>query len=86
MAVWNPGTNAGVAHYASPEELPAKKIWSWGVNADAMDWRRQLSDDSSAYVEIQAGLFRDQETYGFLQPLDQVSFTEYWMCCAIWAG
>ncbi|MBK6487685.1 MAG: DUF5107 domain-containing protein [Gemmatimonadetes bacterium] len=79
MAVWNPGTNAGVAHYASPEELPAKKIWSWGVNADAMDWRRQLSDDSSAYVEIQAGLFRDQETYGFLQPLDQVSFTEYWM-------
>jgi tetratricopeptide (TPR) repeat protein len=79
MGVWHPRTNAGVAHYAAPEELPAKKIWSWGVNADAMDWRRQLSDDSSAYVEIQAGLFRDQETYGFLQPQDSVSFTEYWM-------
>lgn len=79
MGVWHPRTNAGVAHYAAPDELPAKKIWSWGVNADAMDWRRQLSDDSSAYVEIQAGLFRDQETYGFLQPQDQVSFTEYWM-------
>lgn len=79
MGIWHPRTNAGVAHYASPEELPAKKIWSWGVDADALDWRRQLSDDSSAYVEIQAGLFRDQETYGFLQPQDQVSFYEYWM-------
>jgi len=79
MGIWHPRTNAGVAHYAPPEELPAKKIWSWGVDADALDWRRQLSDDSSAYVEIQAGLFRDQETYGFLQPQDQVSFHEYWM-------
>ncbi|HEX4933742.1 MAG TPA: DUF5107 domain-containing protein, partial [Gemmatimonadaceae bacterium] len=79
MGIWHPRTNAGVAHYAPPEELPAKKIWSWGVDADALDWRRQLSDDSSAYVEIQAGLFRDQETYGFLQPQDQVSFREYWM-------
>ncbi len=79
MGIWHPRTNAGVAHYAPPEELPAKKIWSWGVDADALDWRRQLSDDSSAYVEIQAGLFRDQETYGFLQPQDEVSFHEYWM-------
>jgi len=79
MGIWHPRTNAGVAHYAPPEELPAKKIWSWGVDADALDWRRQLSDDSSAYVEIQAGLFRDQETYGFLQPQDEVSFREYWM-------
>ena len=79
MGIWHPRTNAGVAHYAPPEELPAKKIWSWGVDADAIDWRRQLSDDSSAYVEIQAGLFRDQETYGFVQPQDHVSFHEFWM-------
>ena len=40
MGIWHPRTNAGVAHYAPPEELPAKKIWSWGVDADALDWRR----------------------------------------------
>jgi tetratricopeptide (TPR) repeat protein len=79
MAVYHPRTRAGVVHYSAPTDLPAKKIWSWGVDADAIDWRRALSDDSSAYVEIQAGLFRDQETYGFLEPEESVSFTEYWL-------
>jgi Flp pilus assembly protein TadD len=79
MGIWQPRTNSGVAHYAAPDELPAKKIWSWGVDADAMDWRRALSDDASAYVEIQAGLFRDQETYAWLPPHDRIEFAEYWM-------
>ncbi len=79
MAVYHPRTRAGVVHYSAPTDLPAKKIWSWGVDADALDWRRALSDDSSAYVEIQAGLFRNQETYGFLEPQETVSFTEYWL-------
>jgi len=79
MAVYHPHTNAGVVHYSSPWNLPAKKIWSWGGNADALDWRRALSDDNSAYVEIQAGLFRDQETYGFLEPQESIKFAEYWI-------
>ncbi|MBK8248876.1 MAG: DUF5107 domain-containing protein [Gemmatimonadetes bacterium] len=79
MSIWQPRTNSGVAHYAPPDELPAKKIWSWGVDADAMDWRRALSDDSSAYVEIQAGLLRDQETYAWLEPNDRIEFTETWL-------
>ncbi len=79
MAIWHPRSNSGVGHHAPPDELPAKKIWSWGVDADAMDWRRALSDDSSAYVEIQAGLFRDQETYAWLEPQDRITFTETWL-------
>ena len=35
--------------------------------------------DDSAYVELQAGLFRNQETYGFLEPQETVRFTEYWL-------
>ncbi|HEY7616846.1 MAG TPA: tetratricopeptide repeat protein, partial [Terriglobales bacterium] len=46
---------------------------------DGLDWRTALSDNNSAYVEIQAGLFRDQETYGFLEPQETRSFTEYWI-------
>ena len=38
----------------------------WGVDADGLDWRKALSDDNSAYVEVQGGLFRNQETYAFL--------------------
>lgn len=79
MAVYHPKTSSGIVHYSSPIDLPAKKIWSWGSNADGLDWRRALSDNNSAYVEIQAGLFRNQETYGFLEPQDSVQFTEHWI-------
>lgn len=79
MGVYHPHTNTGIAHFAEYGELPGKKIWSWGVDADGLDWRRALSDDNSAYVEVQAGLMRNQETYAFLEPRQSVAFTEYWM-------
>ena len=79
MGVWNPHSNTGTAHFAEYAEVPAKKIWSWGVDADGLDWRKALSDNGSAYVELQAGLFRNQETYAFLEPRQAISFTEYWM-------
>jgi len=79
MGVWRPDTNSGTVHYADYAALPAKKIWSWGVDADGLDWRRALSDNDSAYVEVQAGLFRNQETYAFLEPRQTIRFDEYWM-------
>ena len=79
MGVWNPHTNTGTVHYADFAELPAKKIWSWGSDADGLDWRKALSDNNSAYVEVQAGLFRNQETYAFLEPRKTISFSEFWM-------
>jgi tetratricopeptide (TPR) repeat protein len=79
MGVWNPHTNTGVVHYAEYAQLPAKKIWSWGTDPDGLDWRKALSDNDSAYVEVQAGLFRNQETYAFLEPRQTISFSEFWM-------
>jgi tetratricopeptide (TPR) repeat protein len=79
MGVWHPRSNAGVVHYANYADLPGKKIWSWGVDPDGLDWRRALSDNNSGYVEIQAGLFRNQETYAFLPPQGVIRFSEYWM-------
>ena len=66
-------TAAGVVHYSPPEDPPAKKIWSWGRDPDGLDWRKALSDDESAYVEVQAGLFRNQETYAFLEPQETIA-------------
>jgi len=37
MGVWNPHTNTGTAHFANYADLPAKKIWSWRVDADGLD-------------------------------------------------
>jgi tetratricopeptide (TPR) repeat protein len=79
MGVWNPHTDTGTVHYADYAQLPAKKVWSWGVDADGLDWRKALSDNNSAYVEVQAGLFRNQETYAFLEPRETISFSEFWM-------
>lgn len=79
MGVWNPHSNTGTVHYARYEDLPAKKIWSWGVDADGLDWRKALSDNNSAYLEVQAGLFRNQETYAFLEPRQVIRFSEFWM-------
>lgn len=79
MAVYHPKTKSGVVHYSSPTDLPSKKVWSWSSDADGLDWRRALSDNDSAYVEIQAGLFRNQETYGFLEPEQAIHFSEYWV-------
>lgn len=79
MGVWHPHTNTGVVHYADYAQLPAKKIWSWGSDPDGLDWRKALSDNDSAYVEVQAGLFRNQETYAFLEPRQTIKFSEYWM-------
>lgn len=79
MGIWNPKTQAGTVHYAEYSELPAKKIWSWGADASGMGWRKALSDNDSAYVEVQAGLFRNQETYAFLDPGQTIRFSEFWM-------
>jgi uncharacterized protein DUF5107 len=79
MAMYHPRTQSGVVHYSSPLDLPTKKIWSWGSDENGLDWRAALSDNNSAYVEVQAGLFRDQETYGFLEPQESRSFTECWI-------
>jgi tetratricopeptide (TPR) repeat protein len=79
MGVYHPHTGTGVVHYADYGDLPGKKIWSWGVDADGLDWRRALSDDNSAYVEVQAGPMRNQETYAFLEPRQSIRFSEFWM-------
>ncbi|MGJ5816496.1 DUF5107 domain-containing protein [Paludibaculum fermentans] len=77
--VYHPKTQAGVIHYSLPSQAPYRKIWAWGVDPDGRDWRKALSDDESAYVEVQGGVFRNQETYAFLEPQQTLEFTEYWM-------
>jgi tetratricopeptide (TPR) repeat protein len=76
MGVYHPSSETGMAHVAGHHDLPGKKIWSWGWDDEGRDWRRALSDDQSAYLEVQAGLFRNQETYAFLEPHQILRFRE----------
>lgn len=79
MGVWSPRIQAGMAQFSEYQDLPAKKIWSWGSDPAGLAWRTALSDNDSSYVEVQAGLFRNQETYAFLEPGQTIQFQEYWM-------
>lgn len=79
MGVYHPRTEAGMVHFAFPDEVPGKKIWSWGWDTRGHQWREALSDDMSSYLEVQAGLFRNQETYSFLEPQQFLRFKEYYM-------
>jgi tetratricopeptide (TPR) repeat protein len=79
MGVWRPDTRTGTIHYADFGAVPGKKIWSFGADGDGLDWRKTLSDNNSAYVEVQAGLFRNQETFAFLEPRQTIRFSEHWM-------
>jgi tetratricopeptide (TPR) repeat protein len=79
IGIWHPHTDTGLVHYAEYVSLPGKKFWSWGDDARGREWRNILSDNNSIYVELQAGPFRNQETYAYLEPQQNISFSEYWM-------
>jgi hypothetical protein len=78
MAVYKPKFRSGVAHYADAGAVSGKKLWIMG--RDQTDYYRgALTDGGNLYVEMQAGLFTDQETYAFLNPGQSRLFTEYWI-------
>lgn len=78
LGVYQPASHSGVVHFADPAAVPGKKIWTWGASDDQRV-RAELSDNQSTYVEIQAGLFPNQETFAFLPPHQVRRFTEYWI-------
>ncbi|OGJ94298.1 MAG: hypothetical protein A2350_01020, partial [Candidatus Raymondbacteria bacterium RifOxyB12_full_50_8] len=69
----------GAFHLADRNVLPYRKFWSWGQTPAGKQWNKRLSETGGDYVELQAGLFQDQETMGFFPPHASLSFTEYWM-------
>ncbi len=78
FGIYKPASRSGVAHFAGPDVVPGKKIWYWGKKGDEYV-RTDLTDNFPSYVEIQAGVFRDQDTVGFLQPEQELHFSEYWI-------
>jgi tetratricopeptide (TPR) repeat protein len=78
MAVYHPKSRGGTVHYSEASQAAGKKAWSWALGSDQLV-KKDLADDDASYVEMQGGLFRDQETLEFLEPSATRRFTEYWM-------
>ncbi|MFC4596729.1 DUF5107 domain-containing protein [Cohnella hongkongensis] len=68
----------GVVHYADRKKLKGAKFFTWGTDAYAEAWNRSLTEDDSAYIEIQSGPFESQTVYKFLKPHQTVQWSEYW--------
>ncbi len=78
MAVYNPASRTGLAHWAKFEDVPGKKLWDWGTVDD--DWvRKNLTDNNSTYIEIQAGVLPTNSDFALLMPQEAKHFFEYWI-------
>ncbi len=76
FGAYQPTKRAGLAHVAKFSEVPGKKTWTWGPDT----WsNKNLSDDNSTYIEIQAGVLPSQENHEFLDPQERKTFTEFWI-------
>jgi tetratricopeptide (TPR) repeat protein len=78
FAIYNAKSQTAVVHVADPEVVTGKKLYSWGEQLRGT-MHGLLTDDNSWYVEMQAGLFQDQETHQYLQPHQRIEFTELWL-------
>src|SRR5580704_7968573 len=78
FGVFKPGSRSGVVHVADPALVAGKKIWINGTEFEK-EFHADLTDNGPKYIEIQGGVFQQQETLGHLQPEQFNSFSEYWV-------
>jgi tetratricopeptide (TPR) repeat protein len=73
------GTGLGFAHVADHRIAPGKKQWTWGNSPFGWAWDANLSDDGSAYVELMAGVYTDnQPDFSYLAPGETKTFSQFW--------
>ncbi|MDR6972912.1 DUF5107 domain-containing protein [Leifsonia shinshuensis] len=72
-------TALGFAHVADHHVAPGKKQWTWGNAPFGWAWDANLSDDQSAYVELMAGVYTDnQPDFSYLAPGETKTFSQFW--------
>ncbi|WP_022919117.1 DUF5107 domain-containing protein [Ruania albidiflava] len=72
-------SQVGFVHVADRRVGVGKKLWTWGNSAFGRAWEANLADDASAYVELMAGVFTDnQPDFAFLAPGETKVFRQRW--------
>jgi tetratricopeptide (TPR) repeat protein len=72
-------TRAGFVHWADHRIAVGKKQWSWGDAPFGHAWNRNLTDDDSAYIELMAGVYTDnQPDFSYLAPGETKAFSQFW--------
>lgn len=71
----------GIVSHADHHLVQGKKAWTWGEDDFGIVSQMALSDSGpidAPYIEVQSGPLLTQADYGFLRPLQEVSWREYW--------
>lgn len=72
------GSGYGLLHLADPEQLPGKKIWTYG-HGRHRSWSQATTTGGRAYVEIESGPLVDQGEKPLFPAGSERSFEEYWI-------
>lgn len=72
-------SGAGFVHCADHHYAVGKKQWSWGDAPFGHAWNKNLTDDDSAYIELMAGVYTDnQPDFSHLAPGETKAFSQFW--------
>lgn len=78
FGAYDADADRGIVQVADHHKLGGKKAWTWGTWDFGLVSQKNLSDDGSAYIEVQSGPLPTQSDYGMLLPRKEVSWQEYW--------
>ena len=66
----------GTIRYCPHTDAEGIKAWTWGV--DSL-WTKEYTDNQRPTAEIQWGRWPTQDMYGWLEPHEMDTWTEYWL-------
>jgi tetratricopeptide (TPR) repeat protein len=75
---YDDGVDRGVVAFANHHQLPGKKAWTWGQGGFGRMHQMDLTDSDGPYNEVQTGPLLTQAEVGRLDPLEAVSWKEWW--------
>jgi hypothetical protein len=68
----------GLMHLAAPEQLPGKKVWTYGHGKDRQ-WGQGTTEDDLCYCEIESGPLMDQGEKPLFPNNTERRTEEYWI-------
>ncbi len=71
----------GIVSHANHHIVRGKKAWTWGEDDFGVTSQMGLTDgnrEDAPYIEVQTGPLLTQADYGFLKPLEEIRWREYW--------
>lgn len=79
LAGYDHARQAGVCFVADHNQVPGKKLWTWGTGTEGALWERLLTDEDGPYAELMFGAWSDnQPDYSWTRPYEARAVKQFW--------